>query len=147
VSPDALPDALEQFNSQCHPNTHVAVLRDILSWVEDDKSKTQVLWLHGPAGTVKTAIGHSVAEQAKQQFATGFFFSQTEAGRNHDKCLIATISYQLLQSIPKAQPFIEKAVTRNPLIFLRSLNFQIKHLIIDPLNQIPAKAITHPSSS
>jgi hypothetical protein len=138
VSPDALPDALEQSNLQCHPNTRIAVLKDILSWVEDDKSETQVLWLDGPAGAGKTAIGHSVAEQAKQQFAAGFFFSRTEAGRNHDKCLIATISYQLRESIPEARPFIEAAVTKDPLIFLRSLNSQIKHLIIDPLNQMPA---------
>ena len=140
MSPDALPDALEQSNRQCHPNTRLAVLKDILSWVEDDKSETQVLWLHGPAGAGKTAIGHSVAEQAKQQFAAGFFFSRTEAGRNHDKCLIATISYQLLASIPGARPFIVTAVTKDPLIFLRSLNSQIKHLIIEPLNQMHAES-------
>ena len=141
VSPDALHDSHERSNPpKCHPNTRTAVLKDILSWVEDDASETQVLWLHGPAGAGKTAIGHSVAEmsQEKKQFAAGFFFSRTAAGRNHDKCLIATIAYQLLLSIPEARSFIEAAATEDPLIFMRSLNSQIRHLIIDPLKQMLA---------
>ena len=142
VSPDALHNSLEQSNSpKCHPNTRTAVLKDILSWAEDDTSETQVLWLHGPAGAGKTAIGHSVAEmsQERNQFAAGFFFSRTAAGRNHEKCLIATIAYQLLQSIPEARSFIEAAATKDPLIFMQSSTSQIKHLIVDPLKQMLAK--------
>ena len=141
VSPDALHDSLKETNApKCHPNTRTAVLKDILSWVEDDNSETQVLWLHGPAGAGKTAIGHTVVEksQEKQHFAAGFFFSRTEAGRNDDKRLIATISYQLLDSIPEARSFIEAAVTKDPLIFMRSLKYQIEHLIVDPLKQMRA---------
>ena len=141
VSPDALHNSLEQLNPpKCHPNTRTAVLKDILSWAEDDTSETQILWLHGPAGAGKTAIGHSVAEmtKVKNQFAAGFFFSRTAAGRNHEKCLIATIAYQLLQSIPEARSFIEAAATKDPLVFMKSLNSQIRHLIVDPLKQMLA---------
>ena len=142
MSPDALHNSLEQSNPpRCHPNTRTAVLKDILSWAEDDTSETQFLWLHGPAGAGKTAIGHSVVEmsQAKNQFAAGFFFSRTAAGRNHEKCLIATIAYQLLQSIPEARSFIEAAATKDPLIFMQSSSSQIRHLIVDPLKQMFAK--------
>ena len=141
VSPDALHNSLEQSNPpKCHPNTRTAVLKDILSWAEDDISETQVLWLHGPAGAGKTAIGHSVAEisQERNQFAAGFFFSRTAAGRNHEKCLIATIVYQLLQSIPEARSFIEAAATKDPLIFMQSLSSQIRHLIVEPLKYMLA---------
>ena len=142
MSPDALHNSLEQSNPpRCHPNTRTAVLKDILSWAEDDASETQFLWLHGPAGAGKTAIGHSVVEmsQAKNQFAAGFFFSRTAAGRNHENCLIATLAYQLLQSIPDARSFIEAAATKDPLIFLQSSSSQIRHLIVDPLKQMLAK--------
>ena len=141
VSPDALHNSLEQLNPpKCHPNTRTAVLKDILSWAEDDTSETQVLWLHGPAGAGKTAIGHSVAEmsQERNQFAAGFFFSRTAAGRNHEKCLIATIAYQLVQFIPEARSFIEAAAIKDPLIFMQSLSSQIRHLIVDPLKQMLA---------
>ena len=141
VSPDALHNSLEQSNPpKCHPNTRTAVLKDILSWAEDDISETQVLWLHGPAGAGKTAIVHSVAEisQERNQFAAGFFFSRTAAGRNHEKCLIATIVYQLLQSIPEARSFIEAAATKDPLIFMQSLSSQIRHLIVEPLKHMLA---------
>jgi hypothetical protein len=142
VSPDALHNSLEQSNSpKCHPNTRTAVLKDILSWTEDDTSETQVLWLHGPAGAGKTAIGHSVVEmsQERKQFAAGFFFSRTAAGRNHEKCLIATIAYQLLQSIPEVRTFIEAVATKDPLIFTQSSSSQIRHLIVDPLKQMLAR--------
>ena len=142
MSPDALHNSLEQPNPpKCHPNTRTAVLKDILSWAEDDTSESQVLWLHGPAGAGKTAIGHSVAEmsQERNQLAAGFFFSRTAAGRNHEKCLIATIVYQLLQSIPEARSIIEAAATKDPLIFMQSLSSQIRHLIADPLKQMLAR--------
>ena len=140
MSPDALHDSLERSNSpKCHPETRTAVLKDIINWVKDEASETQVLWLHGPAGAGKSAIGYSVVEMSQDQFAAGFFFSRTAAGRNHEKCLIATIAYQLLQSIPEARPFIEAAARNDPLVFMRSLNSQIRHLIVDPIKQMLAE--------
>ena len=139
MSPDALHDSLERSNSpKCHPETRTTVLKDILSWVKDEASQTQVLWLHGPAGAGKTAISYSVAEMSQDQLAAGFFFSRTAAGKNHEKCLVATIAYQLLQSIPEARSFIEAAATKDPLVFMRSLNSQIRLLIVDPLKQMLA---------
>ena len=142
LSPDALHDSLKRSNSpKCHPGTRTAVLKDILTWVKDEASETQALWLHGSAGAGKTAVGHSVAEmsQERNQFAAGFFFSRTVAGRNHEKCLIATIAYQLLQSIPDARSFIEAAASKDPVIFMKSLDSQIRHLIVDPLKQMLAE--------
>jgi hypothetical protein len=115
--------------------------KDIFSWVEDGDSETKVLWLHGPTGAGKPAIAHSVAEmsQDKEQLAAGFFFSRTAASRNHDKlCLIATIAYQILQSIPEARSFIEAAAPRDPLILMKSLSSQIGHLIVHPLKHMLA---------
>ena len=145
VSVDALHDSLEQtYPPKCHPNTRTAVLKDIISWYQDVDNETQALWLHGPAGAGKTSIAHSIAEmiQAKGQLAAGFFFSRTAAGRNHDKCLIATIAYQITQSIPEARSFIEEAATRDPLIFMKSLSSQIRHLILHPLKRMLAKPHT-----
>ena len=141
VSADALHDSLDQSDPpKCHPNTRTAILKDIISWFQDGDSETQALWLHGPAGAGKTAIAHSIAEmiQAEGQLAAGFFFSRTAANRNHDKCLIATIAYQITQSIPEARSFIEEAAVRDPLIFMKSLSSQIRHLIVHPLKNMLA---------
>ena len=145
VSIDALHDSLEPYNPpKCHPNTRTAVLEDIVSWFQDSDSETQALWLHGPAGAGKTAIAHSIAEmsQAEGKLAAGFFFSRTATGRNHDKSLIATIAYQIMQSIPEARSFIEEAATRDPLIFMKSLSSQIRHLIVHPLKKMLASPHT-----
>ena len=145
VSADALHDSLERSNPpKCHPNTRTAILKDIISWFQDGDIETQALWLHGPAGAGKTAIAHSIAEisQAEGQLAAGFFFSRTAAGRNHDKCLIATIAYQITQSIPEARSFIEEATTKDPMIFKKSLSSQIRHLIVHPLKRMLAEPHT-----
>ena len=87
-------------------------------------------------------IARSIAEmiQAEGQLAALFFFSRTAAKRNHDKCLIATIAYQITQSIPEARSFIEEAVAKDPLVFMKSLSshWQIRHLIVHPLKNMLA---------
>ena len=83
---------------------------------------------------------HSIAEmiQVEGQLAALFFFSRTAANRNHDKCLIATIAYQITQSIPEARSFIEEAAAKDPLIFMKSLSSQIRHLIVHRLKYMLA---------
>jgi hypothetical protein len=62
-----------------------------------------------------------------------FFFSRVSQSRNNEKRLISTIAYQLAISIPATRPYIESAVQMDPAIFDRSLETQIKTLIIRPL--------------
>ena len=56
-------DSGERFDApKCHPNTRVAVIAEILKWIEDVLESEDVLWLYGSAGAGKSAIAHIIAE-------------------------------------------------------------------------------------
>jgi hypothetical protein len=144
IAASAFHDSKERFPPpKCHPNTREAILRNIMSWITDDTSKGSlppILWLYGPAGAGKSAIAQTIAEKCGEgvvaRLACSFFFSRRTSDRNSDKHLVATISYQLTQSIEKTKPIIENIVQNDPLIFSRAINTQFSKLVIGPLLQV-----------
>ena len=96
-----------------------------------------VLWLYGPAGAGKSAIAQTIAEKCAQLnlLVASFFFSRASPSRNNEKYLIASIAYQLAISIPITRSYIESAIQTDPAVFHRSLDTQIKTLIIQPLER------------
>lgn len=63
VAPGAFHDSGERFDQpKCHPNTRVAVIQDILDWLDDLESPKLVMWVHGAAGAGKSAIAQTIAQ-------------------------------------------------------------------------------------
>lgn len=130
---------------KCHPETRKAVQEEILSWIErgrHDANPTTLLWLSGPAGSGKTAIAGTIAEecQAKGWFAASFFFSAFSGGvdRRSKRYLIPTLAYHLLQqkSIPGLKEAILASIAENPSVFERRLDKQLDILILEPLRTL-----------
>ncbi len=96
-----------------------------------------ILWLNGAAGAGKSAIGRSVVEICleKDILIFWFFFFRTDPTRNTFKPVVATLAYQLIQSIPALSSIIMPKIQSNPLIFQESLETQFKVLIFEPLKQ------------
>ena len=119
---------------KCHKDTRKAVIKDIESWVLDDRKDTPILWISAPAGSGKSAILQTIAErfQKPKGLAASFFFSRTAAQRQTDAHLIATIAAQLAVSIPETRPFIDKAVRDDLSVFDKNLSVQMEHLVIQP---------------
>jgi len=94
-----------------------------------------IIWLHGPAGSGKSAIQRTIAQLLHERglLLASFFFFRTAAGRNTANNFIATIAYQVALVIPATRPHIEQAITRNPLIFSLSLWDQAQAMIISPI--------------
>ncbi|KAF8633520.1 hypothetical protein AX14_010725, partial [Amanita brunnescens Koide BX004] len=46
----------------CQPKTRTKVLQDIRSWA-DDPTTTPMCWLSGPAGTGKSTVARTIAEE------------------------------------------------------------------------------------
>ena len=65
-----------------------------------------------------------------------FFFSRNDPSRNTVKPLIATIAYQIMFNLPEVRDAILEAITRDPLIFSKSLAIQVKSLIVGPLQPL-----------
>jgi hypothetical protein len=96
------------------------------------------MWLYGPAGAGKSAIAQTMAEKlySKKLLLASFFFSRSDAKRNHEKSLIATIAYETALIISETKVAIERAVDDDPALFERSLEAQLTRLVIEPLLQL-----------
>jgi hypothetical protein len=108
------------------------------------------MWLYGPAGAGKSAIAQTIAEKlyAMKLLLASFFFSRTDARRNHEKSFIATITYEMAMIISETKAAIEKAVDDDPALFARTLEAQLTTLVIGPLLQLKDSGyfIQNPSS-
>ena len=145
ISHGAFHNALERYPPpKCHPDTRKAVLQRILHWIEasGNEKDNRILWLHGPAGAGKSAIAQTVSEHCAEtkELAASFFFSRLEPYRNNASRLWATIAFQLSMTTPVLRNKIKKAVEDDPSIFFRSLDDQLRVLIVEPLSvsgQVP----------
>ena len=113
----------------------MAILDHLIAWAAALAYTYPIIWLHGPAGSGKSAIQRTVAQLLHKRglLLASFFFFRTGAGRNSANNFIATIAYQVALVIPATRPHIEQAIARNPLIFSLSLWDQAQALIISPI--------------
>ena len=138
IAPGAFHNSSERYDPpKCHPSTRVAVLKHIMAWINDLEKLCFFMWLYGPAGAGKSAIAQSIAELCYNAnlLAASFFFSRTAVGRSDESRLIPTLVYQLCVSMPPIRKYVEDIIQKDPLILSRSLEAQIRSLIIDPLRR------------
>ena len=120
---------------KCHPGTRVAILDHLIAWAAALAYTYPIIWLHGPAGSGKSAIQRTIAQflHEKGLLLASFFFFRTATDRNSANNFIATIAYQVALVIPDTRRYIEEAITRNPLIFSLSLWDQAQAMILSPI--------------
>jgi len=120
---------------KCHPGTRVAILDHLINWATALAYTYPIIWLHGPAGSGKSAIQRTIAQLLHKRgvLLASFFFFRAAAGRNSANNFIATIAYQVALAIPATRPHIEQAIVRNPLIFSLSLWDQAQAIILSPI--------------
>ncbi|KAF8171092.1 hypothetical protein BJ912DRAFT_129255 [Pholiota molesta] len=144
ISVGAFHDAAERGDPpRCYPRTRTAIRSEIMEWIKAPNAlRKLILWMHGPAGSGKTAIAQSIAEECKKKglLAASFFFGRTAAGRNDSSRFIATIAYQLSQSIPEICEQMISAVEHNPTIFSLTLATQMQVLLVEPLKSLPPRS-------
>ncbi|KJA16845.1 hypothetical protein HYPSUDRAFT_206745 [Hypholoma sublateritium FD-334 SS-4] len=139
VAPTAYTFQQEGDAPKCYPNTRNAVLNAMIHWVTAATTGLQwILWLNGAAGAGKSAIARSVVGLClERQFVVArFFFFRTDPTRNGVKPVVATLAYELIQSIPALDSIITPKIRSNPLVFNESLETQFQLLIFEPLRQL-----------
>ncbi|KDR78117.1 hypothetical protein GALMADRAFT_1302261 [Galerina marginata CBS 339.88] len=150
MAPGAFHNSSERYDSpRCHPKTRVAVIQEIMDWIEDDQKTTFIKWVNGPAGAGKSAISQEIAGLCHESgcLAASFFWSRSAAGRNNKDRLVASLAYQLVISIPQIRDRVEEAVETDPSFFTRSLEAQIESLIIRPLETLSVDYLQIPVDS
>ena len=137
VAPGAFHDSGECFDPpKCHPNTRVAVIQEILDWLDDLESSELVMWLHGAAGAGKSAIAQKMAQMLFEQgrLSGAFFFARASTtGRSDQRRLVPTLAYQLAKFLPDTRFHIASTVVSDPTIFGLALHTQVQDLLIHPL--------------
>jgi hypothetical protein len=115
-----------------------------MGWIEHgerDEAPKRILWLSGPAGSGKTAIAGTIADECYKNgmLAASFFFSAFARSRSRrwKKPLIATLLYSLLQheSIAGYKEEVLAVIERDPMVFERHLDQQLDKLILEPLRK------------
>ncbi|KAJ7938065.1 hypothetical protein B0H13DRAFT_1524492, partial [Mycena leptocephala] len=74
---DAFLDSAERYpQPKCHPETRREVLMDLRSWSPKDDCDSDVIWLHGPASSGKSAIAQAICQklEADGRLGASFFF-------------------------------------------------------------------------
>ncbi|KAJ7613154.1 hypothetical protein FB45DRAFT_273286 [Roridomyces roridus] len=130
---DALYNSVESFpQPRCHPETRTALLESLSRRLKDPK--TDVVWLHGPAGAGKTAIMQTLCQQLQEagQLGGSFFFKRTHPTRGSGRFLFATLAYQLAIVDPALKVRISKTAEQNPTLVGTSIASQLRNLLVDP---------------
>jgi ABC-type dipeptide/oligopeptide/nickel transport system ATPase component len=164
IAGDAFHDSAERYpQPRCHPETRMEMLDELENWArgnepsengnaqddEDDglssedldfceKRQSSILWLHGPAGSGKSAIAQSLCQrlQADDQLGGSFFFKRGDSSRGNAKKLFPTIAYQLALLLPSLNRLILQKIETDPAIVDRSLPNQFQALIIEPCRNL-----------
>ena len=80
-------------------------------------------------------IGRSVCERCKEEgtLLASFFFGASDSTQNNPWSFVATIAYQICSISPELRKAVSSAIEYDPLVFDRSLQTQLKLLVMDPL--------------
>ena len=82
----------------CLEGTREELLKEIVDWIDEvEKDTSRIFWLHGPAGTGKSSIAHTIAHRFQQLERLGscFCFDRSRmADRRHEK-VFSTIAQDL----------------------------------------------------
>ncbi|KIM73078.1 hypothetical protein PILCRDRAFT_81406, partial [Piloderma croceum F 1598] len=94
-------------------------------------------WLVGPAGSGKSMIAHTIAQQydkeeyGQNSLTFSFFFSRRHCDHSDVTKLFPTFAYQLAGALPLVQQPMLAALTKDPTIPHQRLELQFRKLIGD----------------
>ncbi|KAF8873731.1 hypothetical protein BD779DRAFT_1651953 [Infundibulicybe gibba] len=116
--------------SRCYPGTREAALKTISNWIEG--SPSHCLWLHGPAGTGKSAIAYTVSEKCRVDGTLGASYFFVRGSTNTSPHFFPTLAYQLMLAVPDLRGPLWTMLCEDPTVLDRSMGEQLDKLIVQP---------------
>ncbi|KIM73294.1 hypothetical protein PILCRDRAFT_81288, partial [Piloderma croceum F 1598] len=128
----------------CLLNTRTDVLKFVVDWVNDTRSEQKMLWIHGLAGSGKSALSTTIANTFRDsgQLGAFLFFDRDVTERSNPTTVIRTLAHQLGTSDSRIGATIRTAIERNPNITISPLTRQFRKLVLEPLSEIEFNAPT-----
>ncbi|RYP83459.1 hypothetical protein DL769_001362 [Monosporascus sp. CRB-8-3] len=128
-----------QHEPTCLPDTRLDVRREIHEWA-DGQEMPCIFWLNGLAGTGKSTIARTVAQQfsEKEVLGASFFFSRGGGDASHAGKFVTTVAVQLANNVLSLKHYICEAIADRSDIASQSLRDQWHHLVLRPLSELDA---------
>src|SRR6185369_6384097 len=103
-------------------------------WVEDPSS-SPIFWLRGQAGTGKTTVSLTVADECnrRNQLGASFIFSRDQVDRSELQQVFPTIARQLGRFHQPYQSLLAEVVANDPDIADLQPSVPLERLIVEPL--------------
>jgi hypothetical protein len=135
--------------ARCLDGTRADVLDRVYEWIDTDDMRPLagnidiakhplIFWINGSAGTGKTTIAYTVAEECRMRGILGasFFCSRDYAERSNPNLIFTTVAHQLGQFSPDFRAELTRVVQSNPDIVYSSPHYQLEELIVKPLRTV-----------
>jgi hypothetical protein len=145
IAEEAAFDAIgRDHDPLCLPGTRIDLLQDVRSWLNGDSPK-HIYWLSGWAGTGKSTVARTIAQEyiaqeyTNSQWQMGsFFFSRGGGDAGHIHKFVGTLAKQLSYRWPAYKSALRKAIAADEGIVRRTQKAQWAALIQKPLSVLLA---------
>ncbi|KAL5480348.1 hypothetical protein ACEPAI_1618 [Sanghuangporus weigelae] len=126
------PSLSEAFSRPtCLPNTRVEVRQKIIDWIFSG-ARRNIFWLHGVAGSGKSAVSTTIAQHFRDMSRLGAFLF-FETGKSESSSVIRTIAYSLAMLDSTIGGNILGELEEDKEIITASPGDQFRKLLLKPL--------------
>ena len=127
---------------RCMDGTRKELIAKIVGWINSDHDRP-ICWLNGSAGSGKSAISQTVAELwESDHLAASFFFMRGAENRSTMAHFVPTLAHQLSVSVSATKPLIQQVLKMDRHISQKSLSYQFKKLMIEPMLAVVNSTLT-----
>ncbi|KAF7352043.1 WD40 repeat-like protein [Mycena venus] len=120
----------------CAVGTRLDLLTSVTRWLTVEFTSGNILWLHGVAGSGKSAISMSVFQHFRDLHRLGasIFFKRNDAELGAPGRVIRTIAYWMAKSDPHIRNAVCRAIDQDAMLVKAPLREQFQKLLFEPLN-------------
>jgi hypothetical protein len=117
------------------------MLEHIRAWADSDDTR-HIFWLSGWAGTGKSTIARTVAQENnnRKRLGASFFFTRGGGDVSRADNFFTSIAVQFAHNAPPLQHYIREAITQRRDIATQTLRDQWRQLVLGPLSKLNGNA-------